>query len=273
MPFLLNLIGSEVKELTLRYKEYGDKSASLMVFLHGGGVSDWMWDQQVQYFKHYHCIVPILPEHGLNNVDIPFSIKGSAEALIQLIEEKARGKKVILIGFSLGSQVIIQLLSMKSDLIDFAIINSASVRPMPYMKKFIKPAIKLSFPLIKNRYFSKLQAKQLYIGEVYFERYYEESCELKPDTLIRVLEENMSFEIPIDFRKAKGKILVTVGEKEKGVMKKSAKDIVNANPNCTGIILPKVGHGVSLAMPDFFNHLVEGWIQEGRLPKECSMIG
>lgn len=258
--------------MAIRYKEYGDKRASLMVFLHGGGVSDWMWDKQVQYFKHYHCIVPILPEHGLNNDDTLFSIKGSAEALIQLIEEKAKGKKVILIGFSLGSQVIIQLVSMKPDLIDFAMINSASVRPMPYTKKFIKPVIKVSFPLIKNRFFSKLQAKTLYVGEDYFKRYYEESCQLKPETLIRVLEENMSFEIPKGFSKAKGKLLVTVGEKEKGVMKKSAKDIVNANLNGTGIILPKVGHGISLAMPDFFNHLVEGWIQEEKLPKECKVI-
>lgn len=261
-----------MKQLALRYQEYGDKSTSLMFFLHGGGVSDWMWDKQIQYFTHYHCIVPILPEHGLNNYEINFSIRGSAEELIKLIEEKARGKKVILIGFSLGSQVIIQLLSMKPDLIDFAIINSASVRPISYAKKLIKPTITLTFPLIKNRWFSKLQAKTLYLGEDYFEKYYEESCQIKPDTLVRVLEENMSFEIPQDFRKATGRILVTVGEKEKAIMKKSAKDIVEANSNCIGGILPKIGHGVSLVMPDFFNHMVETWINEGNLPKECKLI-
>ncbi|WP_100331486.1 alpha/beta fold hydrolase [Bacillus xiapuensis] len=258
--------------MALYYQEYGDKNASLMLFLHGGGVSDWMWDKQIQYFTHYHCIVPTLPEHGLNHDGINFTIKGSAEELIQLIEEKAKGKQVILIGFSLGSQVIIQVLSMKPDLIDFAIINSASARPISYARKLIKPAIALTFPLIKNRWFSKLQAKALYIGEDYFERYYEESCQMKPDTLVRVLEESMSFEIPKDFRKATGKILVTVGEKEKAIMKKSAKDIVEANSNCTGVILPKIGHGVSLAMPDFFNHMVEAWKHEGLLPKECKVI-
>ena len=126
---------SEVKRLNLRYQEYGNKSAPLMMFLHGGGISDWMWDKQIQHFKHYHCLVPILPEHGLNHDETPFSIKGSAEALIPLVEEKAKGKEVILIGFSLGSQVIIQLLSMKPDLIDFAMINSALVRPISFAKK------------------------------------------------------------------------------------------------------------------------------------------
>lgn len=130
-----------MKRLVLQYQEYGDKSAPLMMFLHGGGVSEWMWDQQIHYFTKYHCIVPILSEHGLNHDGTPFSIEGSAEELILLIEEKAGGKEVILIGFSLGSQVIIQLLSMKPDLIDFAIINSASVRPISFAKNIIKPTI------------------------------------------------------------------------------------------------------------------------------------
>jgi pimeloyl-ACP methyl ester carboxylesterase len=261
-----------VNYLALHYQEYGDTSASLMLFLHGGGVSSWMWDKQVQYFTHYHCIVPDLPEHGLNNNEVDFSIKGSAEELIKLIEEKARGKRVILIGFSLGSQVIIQLISMKPDLIDFAIINSALVRPISYAKKWIQSSIRLSFPLIKNRCFSKLQAKTLYVSEDYFGKYYKESCQMKPDTLVRVLEENMSFEIPKDFRKATGKMLVTVGEKEKLVMKKSARDIVETNSNCKGVIIPEIGHGIPLAMPDVFNQMIETWIHEGELPKECKLI-
>ncbi|WP_120037429.1 alpha/beta hydrolase [Bacillus sp. PK3_68] len=258
--------------MALQYQEHGDESAPLMLFLHGGGVSGWMWDKQVQYFAHYHCIVPDLPEHGLNNHKINFSIKTSAVELIQLIEKKAGTKKVILIGFSLGSQVIIQLLSMKPDLIDFAIINSAVVRPIPYAKKLIRPTIRLSFPLIKNRWFSQLQAKPLYISKDYFEKYYEESCQMKPDTLVRVLEENTSFGIPADFKKANGKILVTVGEKEKAIMKKSAKDIVDANSHCIGIGIPNIGHGAPLAMPDFFNRMVETWINEDGLPQDCIVI-
>lgn len=258
--------------MSLLYQEYGNKSASLIIFLHGGGVSNWMWDRQIQYFTHYHCIVPNLPEHGLNNNEIHFSIKRSAEEIIKLIEAKAGGKKIILIGFSLGAQVIIKLLSLKPELVDVAIINSAAVRPLSHIKKLIKPALRLTFPLIKKKSFSKLQAKSMYISKDNFEKYYEESCQIKLDTLARVLEENMSFKIPEDFRKTSAKILVTVGEKEKAIMKKSAIDIVKANSSCSGVILPEVGHGVSLAMPDFFNHMVELWINEGKLLKECKVI-
>ncbi|WP_435921406.1 alpha/beta fold hydrolase [Paenibacillus sp. DYY-L-2] len=258
--------------MAIHYREYGDESAPLMLFLHGGGVSGWMWDKQVRYFSHYHCIVPDLPEHGAHQDGTPFSIKNSAEQLLKLIETKAAGKKVIVIGFSLGSQVIVQMLSMQPDVIDFAMINSALVRPIPYMKRFIKPSLRFTLPLIKKRWFSRLQAKTLYLSEEYFETYYEESCQTRPDTLIRVLEENMSFEIPYDFRFAKGKILITVGEKEKAVMIHSAKDIVASNSNCTGVFIPKIGHGAPLAIPDDFNLMVESWIRDGELPKSCRLM-
>ena len=255
--------------MTIRYQEYGDPRKSLMVFLHGGGVSDWMWEQQIRYFSHYHCIVPTLAEHGQSNNTDLFSIKGCAEEILRLIDEKAMGKEVIIVGFSLGAQILVQMLGIKPNIANFSIIISASVRPLSFSKKLIKPMVALSFPLIKYRWFSRLQAKTLYIGEEYFERYYKESSQIKRDTLIRILEENMSFGLPKDFPKATGKILVMVGEKEKSLMKKSAKDLVHANPNCIGVVIPNIGHGVPLAMPDYFNQLVEKWIINGILPEEC----
>jgi pimeloyl-ACP methyl ester carboxylesterase len=124
-------------------------------------------------------VVPDLPEQGLSNICTNFSIKLSAEKLIDLIEEKAEGKKVIVIGFSLGAQLIIQMLSMKPDLINYAIINSALVRPISFAKKLIRPSIRLTFPLIKNKLFSNVQAKTVIVHKDYFEKYYKESCQMK----------------------------------------------------------------------------------------------
>ncbi len=256
----------------MHYKEHGDKKAALMLFLHGGGVSGWMWDKQIQSFMHYHCIVPDLAEQGMSNDGTNFSIKTSAEKLIELVQEKANGKQVIVIGFSLGAQVTIQMLSMKPELIDYAMINSALVRPMLWAKKWISPSIKLTFPLIRNQSFSRIQARALYIGKDNFENYYKETRQMKSDTLIRILEENMSFEIPDHFHKATGRILVTVGEKEKGIMKKSAIDIVNGNPNSIGMMIPNIGHGLPIANPAFFNQIIEEWIAEGRIPEEGKLI-
>ncbi|NQX44615.1 alpha/beta hydrolase [Paenibacillus tritici] len=253
--------------MALHIQEYGDRSADcLMIFLHGGGVSGWMWEKQVKAFARYHCAVPDLPGHGLSSDAPEFSIRSSAAELLQWIEDHAGGKKVVVIGFSLGAQVLTQMLGMQPALIDYAIINSALVRPVSYAARWIRPAARLSFPLIQYRWFSRLQAKTLYLGDEYLERYYEESCRMQPETLITVLEENMSFSIPPGFSEAAGKILVTVGEQEKAVMKQSAQDLVDASSHCIGVMIPGVGHGVSLARPELFNGLVDAWIHDRDLP-------
>lgn len=257
-----------MKFLALYYQESGDKNAPLIFFLHGGGVSSWMWDRQVQYFSGNHCVTVDLPEHGKSNHNEVFSIDDSARKIIALIEQIKNGKSITVVGFSLGAQVFIKMVSMQTDLIDYAIINSALVKPMRMGQMFIGPLIGLSFPLMKNKTFAKLQAKTLYIGKEHFEIYYNESSQIKQHTLVRVLNENMSFEIPDEFSKANAKILVTVGEKEKSVMKKSAMEIVNMNSNCTGVMISAIGHGVSLAAPDLFNRLIEKWLSNERLPRK-----
>ncbi|GAA4059323.1 alpha/beta hydrolase [Amphibacillus indicireducens] len=253
--------------MTLHYEEHGNQRMPLIMFIHGGGVSGWMWDKQVQCFSDYHCIVPNLVNDESSQRGLDFSINNHANVLLDLIAEKANGKTVIIVGFSLGAQIALQMISLKPQLLDYAIINSALVKPQPFMKRLIKPIVKLTFPLIKNKLFAKTQANALYIGHEYFDLYYQETSKMKMGTLIKVLEENMSFNIPENFSQASCKILVTVGEKEKRMMKKSAVDIVNSNPNCKGVVLPNVGHGVSLAMPDFFNEIVENWVNNVQLPE------
>ena len=231
-----------------------------------------MWDKQVQHLINYHCVTVDLPEQGQNAQKGKFSIEHSAYKINELIDELSNGKVVTVIGFSLGAQVLVQMLSYRSNLIDYAILNSALVKPSKLGEKVISPLIWLTFPLIKNRTFSKFQAKTLFIGEEYFERYYNESCHMKRNTLVRILKENMSFQIPTKFKETKGKILVTVGEKERAIMKKSAFEIVNCNENCTGVIISGIGHGVPLSKPDLFNQIIEKWINGGEMPEKCKVI-
>lgn len=254
------------------YKEYGDQDAPFIVFLHGGGVSSWMWEHQVRHFTNYHCVTVDLPEQGKSTQCGPFSIENSADQISEFIHKLANGKDVIVVGFSLGAQVLIQILSESPNLIHYAMINSALVKPNKLGGKLINPLLRLTYPLIQNRTFAKLQAKTLFIDEHHFETYYNESSQMERETLARILKENMSFHIPSGFEKAKANILVTVGAKEKSVMKKSAVDIVNSNDHCTGVIISEVGHGAPLSHPKLFNEMIEKWIDGEELPRNCEII-
>ncbi|WP_026673922.1 alpha/beta fold hydrolase [Alkalihalobacterium bogoriense] len=252
--------------MNLYYKEYGSNDNPLLVFLHGGGVSGWMWDKQVSYFSsRYHCLVPDLPEQGKSENTTSFTIKESAEQVLALLEEKRNGRAVTVVGFSLGAQVLISMLSINPNVINNAIVNSPLVRPIPFAKLMLR-SMMFTFPLVKLKSFAQLQAKSMYIQQDLFDVYFQESKQVKKDTFLRIMEENMAFTIPATFSNAKANILVTVGEKERSIMKKSLQDLIKSHPSITGLVISNIGHGVSLANPMLFNEIVESWIEQQALP-------
>nr|WP_235917989.1 alpha/beta hydrolase [Paenibacillus lutrae] len=255
----------EADETYKIYEAHGNRDAPLLVFLHGGGAGSWMWEKQVRYFTQYRCLVPTLQGHGARSGGT-FSIRGCAEELIGLIRLEAGGKAVHLVGFSLGAQIALEILGLAPTLINYAVIDSALVIPMPVMRRLIAPSIRLTHGLTRNRAFSKLQAEQLSIGKEYWESYYADSKRLSADALITILQENMSYEIPRNFSSSEARILVTAGEKEKRIMKQSALTITASHPGAQCLIVPGIGHGFSLAAPDLFNKTVESWFVTGEIP-------
>src|ERR1700676_5643973 len=90
----------------LHVHECGPNSAPTICFLHGGGVSSWMWTPQVEALQDtYHCLLPDLPEHGLSASVRPFTIADAARRVAELIRELAHGGRAHVIGISEGAQI------------------------------------------------------------------------------------------------------------------------------------------------------------------------
>lgn len=259
--------------MELFYKEYGDNTGPLILFLHGARMSSWMWEKQIQYFPKYHCMTVDLPEHGESKNFEKFSIELSAEKVINLIQKKSYGRPVTVVGFSIGAQTLIKILSTHSQLIDHAVIISPIVRSNFVLRALVIPFSKILYPLVKNGFLSKIQAKSLYIhDDERFNTYYDESTKISSQSLTRILKEGRSFTIPKEFNEVKSNVLVTVGEKDQLVVKKSVRDIILKNDNCIGILIPRSGYGLSIAFPDFFNVLLENWINEQKIPQYVELI-
>lgn len=250
--------------MKLFYTESGNKQGPLFVFLHGGGVTSWMWDEQLTYFKDYHCVTVDLPGHGKSVHIQSFMIEDIAEEVLMIIESLRDDKEVILCGFSIGAQIALQILS-QTKTIDYAIINSALVRPPRLLNFMMKPLLPMSFPLAKTKRFSKAQAKALLIPEKCFELYYRDTVSMTYRILRDTMNENMSFQLPKSLANCPTQTLVTVGAKERKMMKHSASDIVYTMMNATGVTIPKFGHGLPYAKPDLFNNLVDTWFRRDEI--------
>lgn len=246
----------------MKIKRYGNERGPLLVFLHGGGVGSWMWKKQIDYFKEYDVVTVDLPEHGENRHIKPFSIKSSAHEISSSIKKLANNKKVNVVGFSLGAQVLVEMLSKGIARIDYAIIISALVTPSKLIKWMIKPSVLMSSPLMKSRLFARIQARALFIGETMFDAYFQETKLMEAASLIRILEENMSYTLPEGYHQSRANILVVVGEKERRMMRQSAKQLIEIHPNSEGLIVKEIAHGWPLIEPENCNQAIERFIEQ-----------
>jgi pimeloyl-ACP methyl ester carboxylesterase len=79
-------------------------TAKTIVFLHGGGVSGWMWKPQVDVLSSvYRCLIVDLPEHGKSRDEQPFTMEDSASRIAGIIRSHVRDGKAHVVGLSLGA--------------------------------------------------------------------------------------------------------------------------------------------------------------------------
>ena len=255
----------------LYISEIGKENRQTIIFLHGGGVSSWMWEKQIESFKDYHIILMDLPEHGESINENPFTLEGAAKQVIDIIKNIAHNGKAHIIGLSLGAQVIIQMLSMEPEVIDSAVVSGTLVYPIKGTK-LLKPLLKLNEPFKNLEFMIKANMKSLDVPFEYYEQFKKETKNCSVDNLTRILSENMNFNVPKELEKATTKTLVLVGQKERAIMHKSAKALLRTLPNSTGYVVNNMPHNWSLVNPELFNNTVKAFIENASLPLELTEI-
>lgn len=124
---------------SLYVRSSGPAGAPVIVFLHGGGSSSWMWQPVIDLLPQYHCLAPDLPEHGQSRAVGPFSMELAADKVTDII--RANGGRAVVVGLSEGAQVLVQLLASAPELVERAFISSALLRPLPGMGWFSSPGL------------------------------------------------------------------------------------------------------------------------------------
>ena len=110
------------------------------------------------------------------------------------------------------------MICQRPGLIDYAIVNSALLRPMPTALKLIEPSVRISFPLTRYRWFSRWQASTLYVNEVDFEQYYAETLHMKGDAGFSAEGEYVLFNLR-GFKNPQRSYWLRLGRRREAVLK------------------------------------------------------
>ncbi len=247
------------------YEEFGSKAAPTIVFIHGGGMGGWMWKKQLAYFKDYHCIVPDLPEHGKNTENVLISIHSSALMIAGLIEKQANDGRAHVIGHSLGAKIIVELLSIRPELVLSAVVASALFRPIPLMRLTHRPFFyRLTVRMLRSKKILLLSAKQFkFPDSEYVDNYIKDFQALKPDTLYRIYDELYNnLHLPEGIASSMVPALIVAGEKEPKAMLESIKDMVKAMPKAEGGLIRGGLHSFPWVKHRVFNKIIDDWIND-----------
>ncbi|KAM9862229.1 alpha/beta fold hydrolase [Leucobacter sp. BZR 635] len=223
-------------------------SGSDVLFLHGGGVSGWMWKPVInQLAGTVRSIVPDLPGHGTSGTIDYVSHDDTVARLADLIRDRApRG--AVVAGFSLGGQLAIALASAHPELVRAALIVSAETKPAPAQAATLA-LLKRTAPLAQQEWFAKLQARQLGVPGAYLANYVRDSQSLSVETLLASVSENIAFTLPDAWSSFTRPVTVVVGTKERKLMHDSAKLTHAAIPHSELVIADDAAHDAPFTRP------------------------
>lgn len=241
------------------FKETNNKDLPTIILLHGGGLSNWSLQNIVNQLQtNFHVVTPIIDGHGDNGEEEFISISDSAAKLTSYIDTRCNGKVFAIGGLSIGAQIVTEILSQRQDIAEYSIIESALVYPIKGITAITIPIYKLCYGLLKKRWFSKMQAKTLCVSPDNFEQYYQDSIKISRKSLINISLSNGNYDLKSSISNTKSKVLIIVGEKEIGIMKKSAQRLHDAIRGSELYIAPKMKHGeISLMYPQKYVELIK----------------
>ena len=247
----------------MNYREYGPGNAEHILLLHGGGLSWWNYRAEAELLQgEYHVILPLLDGHAGSGR--PFiSIEDNAAEIVSFIDGTLGGSVTAIGGLSLGGQVLLEILAMRGDICRYALVESACVIPSPLACALTGPALAMSWPLVRNRRFSRLQFDALHIREDLFEDYYRDTCLLAREDMAAFLRASSAWSAGESLRESLGgcraQVQVLAGGKEGRRMLRSAGLIHEMIPGSTLNIMRGRFHGeLSLNYPDEYVAILRG---------------
>ena len=245
----------------MRVMEFGQQTGPVILLLHGGGLSWWNYRAAARILaEQYHVVLPVLDGHA--DSDAPFTtIEDNAARLISYIDSRFGGQILALGGLSLGGQIAVEMLSQRQNICRYALLESALVKPMKLTAALIGPTFGMSYGLIKQKWFAKLQADYLGIPKNLFDDYFRDTCKIDKADMIAFLKANSLYTIKPGLSETQAKIKIAAGSREQKSIRDSAKLLHRAIPGSQLEILSGLRHGdLSMNKPEDYVQMLTDWI-------------
>lgn len=154
---------------------------------------------------------------------------------------------------SLGGQILLEMLALRKDICQYAIVESAAIIPDKLTAGLVASLFSMSFPLIKKKWFAKMQFRSLGIRADLFEHYYEDTVKLSKQNLIAFTKASSLYQVKKNLKNSLARVRIIVGEKETKKMHASARYLHDLLPDSRLEIKAGLAHGqYAINQPDLY---------------------
>ena len=226
----------------MRFHEFGDPGAPVVMLVHGGGNAWWNYLRQARFLsERFRVILPTLDGHGEEFAEEYRSTEVEAERLLAYIDERRGGRVFLLGGVSLGGQIALEVLSQRADVAQRAIIDGALCLPQPALAKACSLSVAAFGPLMFSKPACRFQLwalRRFFPEDMRFppeleEHYLRDMPRVRRQTLQAMYRTYMgTYRLKESIAQSSARIECWYGEREMRCVKESAQAIAARAPHC-----------------------------------------
>lgn len=239
----------------LSYERMGRDTGDPIVFLHGVGISSWMWRDVATQLPDEDTILIDLPGHGRSR-DIPWtSLSHSATQVVTTLDQLGV-KQAQLVALSLGGYVALEALAAHPNHFHDAVISGVHAGGMPNQMLMVVMSA-LMAPLAGLKPFSARTAKMLGGADVDIAAFQREAAQTRAAAFRRASIDATRFELPDGLSEYRGGLTMCCGSTEHPLIRESLTEIANIVPRTTTFVADGGGHGWPVVQPERFLPLIQ----------------
>lgn len=232
--------------------EYGKENEIIIVMLHGANFVH-SFGKQYPLSDRYHLIVPHLMGYG-NEADKIFSTDKQIDELAGYIS--SLGKRVALVGFSLGAQVGYKLVSEHSELFTCAILVSPWLCKEKAMLDTVMKANEKQFASFKKKWLCSFIGMMNGLPKEQRAEFVEQMQKVSIETVRNSVDNGITLESVSGFENVNIPVMALAGGKEQDAVKDSVKQMSRMNKHCSYEIWDKAAHNIPPVFAKQFNELI-----------------
>lgn len=232
--------------------EYGKENEKIIVMLHGANFVH-SFGKQYPLADRYHIIVPHLMGFG-KEADKTFTVDAQITELVELIS--SLGKKVALVGFSLGAQVGYKLVAGHQELFTCAILVSPWLcKDKDTVDKVMK-ANEKQFASFKKKWLCSFIGMMNGLPKEQRKEFVEQMQRVSIETIRNSVDNGITLESVSGFDTVTIPVVALAGGKEQSIVKDSVEKMSRMNEHCSYEIWDKAAHNIPPLFAKQFNELI-----------------